>query len=80
MYQFARRFFKICNGFAANIKVLLDFFQKIAGVQGTASPVARRSGRNSHAIGLFFGGELKNIPGEYFSRGPVLQEKRGPSS
>ena len=32
-----------------NIKVLLDFFQKIAGVQGAAPPVARRSGRNSRA-------------------------------
>ena len=31
------------------LKVLLDFFQKIAGVQGAAPPVARRSGRNTRA-------------------------------
>ena len=34
-------------GIPVHIKVLLNFFQKIAGVQGAAPPVARRSGRNS---------------------------------
>ena len=34
---------------ARQIKVLLDFFQKIAGVQGAAPPVARRNGRNTRA-------------------------------
>ena len=31
------------------------------------------------AAGRIFGGELKNIPVGYFSRGPLLQEKRGPA-
>ncbi len=38
----------------ANIKVLLDFFQKIAGVQGTASLVALRRGRNPFSVGRIF--------------------------
>ena len=40
---------------------------------------ALRRERNSYAAGRIFGGELKNIPVGYFSRGPLLQEKRGPA-
>ena len=36
------------NSKSLNLKVLLDFFQKIAGVQGAAPPVAGRSQRNPH--------------------------------
>ena len=41
--------------------------------------VAARRQRNSHAAGRIFGGELPNIPVGCLARGPLLQEKRGPS-
>ena len=44
----------------ANTKVLLDFFQKIAGVQGTESLFAHRNGRNLYPAGAFLKSEFES--------------------
>ena len=65
--------------FSRDYKVFVNLFQKVAGnpkgQRPFASPVAK--GEIPKTERRIFGGELKNIPVGYFSRGPFLKEKRG---
>ena len=49
-----------------------------AKTQGEEPWSPSAEGETLFSVGRIFGGELQNIPGGCFARGPLLKEKRGP--
>ena len=80
--KFSSTFYKRLQGIQRGAVCQWHTIRRRPSRQARPKPLcaALRRERNPYAGGRIFGGEWRNVPVEHFSRGPLLQEKRGPFS